>query len=64
MVVIPIAIMLTVVLGTVKGVPWSGLSDGDAGAQTGTPMLSSVAKVVQPTATVSSVPVCAPSKCS
>ncbi|XP_034230476.1 uncharacterized protein CG10915-like isoform X2 [Thrips palmi] len=46
--------------GTVKGVPWSGLTDGDAGAQTGTPMLSSVAKVVQPTATVSSVPVCAP----
>lgn len=46
--------------GTVKGVPWSGLNDGDPGAQTGTPMLSSVAKVVQPTATVSSVPVCAP----
>lgn len=28
----------------------------------GTPMISSVAKVVQPTATVSSVPVCGPSK--
>ncbi|KAE8752418.1 hypothetical protein FOCC_FOCC000890 [Frankliniella occidentalis] len=47
--------------GASKGVPWSGLADGDAGAQTGSPMLSSVAKVVQPTATVSSVPVCAPS---
>lgn len=46
--------------GASKGVPWSGLADGDAGAQTGSPMLSSVAKVVQPTATVSSVPVCAP----
>ncbi|KAK3921024.1 CTTNBP2 N-terminal-like protein [Frankliniella fusca] len=46
--------------GSSKGVPWSGLADGDAGAQTGSPMLSSVAKVVQPTATVSSVPVCAP----
>ncbi|CAG2056255.1 unnamed protein product, partial [Timema podura] len=29
---------------------------------TGTPMMSSVAKVVQPTATVSSVPVCGPNK--
>ena len=28
----------------------------------GAPMISSVAKVVQPTATVSSVPVCGPSK--
>lgn len=31
-------------------------------ASAGTPMMSSVAKVVQPTATVSSVPVCGPSK--
>lgn len=46
--------------GSVKGAPWSAVSDGEASAQTGTPMLSSVAKVVQPTATVSSVPVCAP----
>lgn len=46
--------------GGMKGVPWSGHSDGEATGQTGSPMLSSVAKVVQPTATVSSVPVCAP----
>uniref|UniRef100_A0A1B6EA52 Cortactin-binding protein-2 N-terminal domain-containing protein n=1 Tax=Clastoptera arizonana TaxID=38151 RepID=A0A1B6EA52_9HEMI len=45
-----------------KGSAWSegSSSPPPPGASAGTPMISSVAKVVQPTATVSSVPVCGP----
>lgn len=51
-------------LGT-WGQPGTPLADGSISPPppaAGTPMISSVAKVVQPTATVSSVPVCGPSK--
>lgn len=45
-------------------VPWTGSAVVTDGSVSPPPsaMLSNVAKVVQPTATVSSVPVCGPSK--